>query len=450
VIDEVIAVRAPVENVNDDTIAIVSWLVENGTHVEKGQPLVLAETSKTSFDVPAPGAGFMWQVAPAETDVPIGTVLCYLGDTLEKVKAAAASASQPQPDSAGPAPVADQTLPAAPAEATAQKPPARFSATAAALLREFGIDPAVFAGRGLIREQDVRGYQASVFALQTPTPVSPAAPQGVRVRVEKQARSKKVEVRHLRAGWTSTLPSSVSVAVPTSGFFSDVTGRAVPGFASAAIIYETARLLRQYPIFNACYADEETRYYESVNLGYAIDLGKGLKVPVIQNADRKSLHEIAEEKQRYLVDYLADALPLESLVGGTFTLTDLSGEGVVHFQPMINEGQSAILGVLGVCAEVFPPGAAKGSYNLVLAFDHQLADGRTAACFLRDLRERLIAHEAGLFKQLEQREPAEEPCCSICLRPVGELEDTQHFLLRTVTRVGDGGRMICSICLSGW
>ena len=447
-IDDVIAVRAPVENVNDDTIAIVTWLVENGTHVEKGQPLVLAETSKTSFDIPAPEAGFMWQVAAAETDVPTGTVLCYLGDTLEKVKAAAASiASRPEPDSARPAAVADETLIAASADTTAQKPPARFSATAAALLRELGIDPAVFAGRGLIREQDVRGYQASAFGQQTPTPVSSAAPQGVPIRVEKQARSKKVEIRHLRAGWTSTLPSSVSVAVPTSGFFRDAVGQAAPGFASAAVIFETARLLRQYPIFNACYADDGTRYYESVNLGYAIDLGKGLKVPVIQNADRKSLHEIADEKQRYLVDYLADALPLECLVGGTFTLTDLSGEGVAHFQPMINEGQAAIL---GVCAEMFPAGAANGTYNLVLAFDHQLADGRTAAGFLRDLRERLIAHEAGLFRRPDQAEPAEEPSCSICLRPLSELEDSQHFLLRTVDRVAEGGRMICSICLQGW
>lgn len=81
------------------------------------------------------------------------------------------------------------------------------------------------------------------------------------------------------------------------------------------------------------------------------------------------------------------------LAGGTFTITDLSGEGVSSFRPLINQGQSAIL---GVCSEVFAPGGKVGRFDLTLAFDHQLTEGRTAARFLNDLRERLGHHEASL------------------------------------------------------
>lgn len=455
---EVTEVRAPVENVNDETIAIIRWLVENGSRVEKGDPLVLAETSKTSFDVPAPVSGFVWQVAVADTDVPTGAVLCYIGEALEHARAAAASGGV-IPDTGRPVSqtdVAGHLANVAPPEAA----PARFSSKAAALIHELGIDSAAFAGRGLVREQDVLAYrdrvahQSSAGAPPTGTTREPAPPAGgplpalgVPTRAEKLSRNKRTEIRHLRAGWAGTLPSSVSVAVPTAGFFSAAQDDGALGLASAAVIFEMARLLRQYPLFNAYYVDGVAHYYEQVNVGYAVDLGNGLKVPVIRNADRKSLNEIVAEKQQYLVDYINDALPVESLAGGTFTVSDLSGEGVLHFQPLINEGQSAIL---GVCAEFFGAASSVGTYNLVLAFDHQLADGRAAASLLRDLRERLTAHEASLVRPRDDSVAPGEPRCAICLRPVSELEGNRHFLVRTVAASRDQEQAVCTICLEDW
>ena len=85
--------------------------------------------------------------------------------------------------------------------------------------------------------------------------------------------------------------------------------------------------------------------------------GAGLKVPVLREADAKSITEIASEMRDLVVTYLDDALAVGSLAGGTFTVTDLSGEGVTAFHPLINQGQSAIL---GICAEVFRPVPARG------------------------------------------------------------------------------------------
>jgi len=130
---------------------------------------------------------------------------------------------------------------------------------------------------------------------------------------------------------------------------------------SAVIIFETARLLKTFPLFNAYCADGSIHFYEQVNIGFAVDADRGLKVPVIRDADTKSLPEIAAEMQEAVVDYLNDSLPMKSLAGGTFTVTDLSGDGVFAFHPLINQGQSAIL---GICGEFFPPGSKEGMFNL--------------------------------------------------------------------------------------
>lgn len=460
---QVTEVYAPVENVNDETIAVLRWLVDNGSFVKEGTSLVLAETTKTSFDVPSPVSGFVWQIAQAGTDIPTGSVLCYIGDDLESVKTTASNQTTATPptqedsDFATPLPPSDGGAagPGSGGPSRVERPPARFTAKAMALIQKLALNPDSFAGRGLVREQDVLSYRgergsnagrpANAATPATATErlgVSPAV--GVPVRVEALSRSKRYEGRHLRASFSNTLPSAVTIAVPTGGnLLGSRQEEGIAGLPAASVIYEAARLLRVYPMFNAFYMQDEIHYYEEVNIGYAIDLGKGLKVPVVRHADRKNLTEIADEKQRLLVDYLNDSLTLASLAGGTFTLTDLSGEGVSHFQPVINDGQSAIL---GVCAETLLTESGRCTFNLVLAFDHQLAEGRTAAGFLRDLRERLIAHQASL-----QRTPqAPEPRCALCLRPAGELEGDRQFLVRTVPRQGGIEELICTICLQDW
>jgi hypothetical protein len=150
--------------------------------------------------------------------------------------------------------------------------------------------------------------------------------------------------------------------------------------------------------------------------------------------------------QDLVVSYLGDALPVEALSGGTFTLTDLSGEGVIAFHPLINRGQSAIL---GICAEALPPGGGEGTFNLVLAFDHQLAEGRAAARFLGDLRDRLVMHEASTRRpDLESSARVDEVRCSRCQASVSEL-GKDHPLIQTV-RADGSTRLLCILCLEGW
>jgi pyruvate/2-oxoglutarate dehydrogenase complex dihydrolipoamide acyltransferase (E2) component len=146
-------------------------------------------------------------------------------------------------------------------------------------------------------------------------------------------------------------------------------------------LYETARILRDWPEMNGWYADGRAWTHNDVAIGFAVNLGRSLRVPVVKDAATGSLRDIARAVRELTLRYLREELTIDDVTGGTFTITDLSGEGIVHFVPVLNERQSAIL---GLCAA-----RPDGSRELVLTFDHRLSDGMRAARFLAALRARL-------------------------------------------------------------
>jgi 2-oxoglutarate dehydrogenase E2 component (dihydrolipoamide succinyltransferase) len=343
----------------------------------------------------------------------------------------------------------------------------RFSAAARKLIEEHNLDPALFEGSGLVRLQDVQAllqtaerprdretaitittYDYDYEPSGTPTHPhthTPTPSAGVPRRNEPLPRRKRIEAKYLASGVHNTLTSTVAVACPTSGLRAAAKqAESIDGNATAIIVYEAARLLREYPELNAFCEGDEISFYEQVNVGFAVDAGQGLKVPVIRNADRKSMAEIAGEMRELVVAYLSGDLSPEALSGGTFTVSDLSGEGAFVFNPLINQGQAAILGVGG---EFFPPGCREGMFNLILAFDHQLSEGRRAAQFLGALRDRLAAYEKALGPG--SAPDAETLCCSRCLLPYEVLQERRAHLIPTM-RPDGSTRLLCSTCLQGW
>ena len=148
------------------------------------------------------------------------------------------------------------------------------------------------------------------------------------------------------------------------------------------VIFESARLLVDFPDLNGYYARDKAWQYSAVAVGFAINLGRSLRVPVVHDAATLSQREIAQAVRDLSLRYLRDELQLADLTGGTFTVTDLSSHGVEHFVPVLNQRQSAIL---GICAE------RVGRRELVMTFDHRMTDGMRAGTFLSKLRERLEA-----------------------------------------------------------
>jgi pyruvate/2-oxoglutarate dehydrogenase complex dihydrolipoamide acyltransferase (E2) component len=469
---EVVAVRIPQDNVNDDAVLLLAWLVQDGANVAADQPLIEVETSKATMDITSPAAGVIQIVVPGETEIPVGNVLCYIGDSLEAIQAFRSSGqiavapshteslcpeeaqcAVDQKDKAATQPCTEQDSECPSAGST------RFSHAALELIREHGLCEADFSGRGLIRTKEVLARlfpnAATVVPHATrPEPMAPSEPAqairgaaGVAIRSEAQSRTKRLETKLLSWSSRHTLRSSVVTTLTTTTPLP--VRKTDPDAAerlSAALIHECGQLLKQFPAFNAYCDRDQVHFYERVHIGYALDAGKGLKVPVLQDADTKSLDELLEERRRFVAEYLIDKLRPESLASGTFTISDLSGSGVFLFDPLIVEAQSAIL---GVGADFAPPGSSFVAYNLVLSFDHRLIEGRLAARFVNELKERMLAHEEGPPAPHSTSAGAHESCCSRCGMTFREAAGRKHFLVQVATAADTRPDWVCTICLQG-
>ncbi|HUB82409.1 MAG TPA: 2-oxo acid dehydrogenase subunit E2 [Bryobacteraceae bacterium] len=390
---EPVTIFIPRHNVNDDSVRILAWKVASGARVEKDQLICEVETSKAVLEIHAPESGVLAYSVPEGGELPTGSPLC----TVFPAEMAVQAGRQMAP----------------PSESNPDAP--RLSAAARARAAEFGIDPSSFPAGRLVREKDV-------FQQAGRPPDS-----GVPIRWQDLPRRKVLEGRMLQRGRTMAVRSSITAVCRAKSLPAE---RVQP-----LTICEAARLLRKYPLLNAVHDNGRAGVYAQVNIGWALDGGQGLSVPVIPDADQKREQEIAELMDRQLEAYLESALSPADLAGGTFTVTDLSGQGAGFFEPLLVPGQAAILGI----GKDFGEGT-EAILNLTLAFDHQITEGRTAALFLRDLCQRLEAH--GSAGPVE----VSEPYCVLCHRDAKTLRRLKLVLLKSAVPPG----LVCSLCAAGW
>ena len=156
------------------------------------------------------------------------------------------------------------------------------------------------------------------------------------------------------------------------------------------MIHSVARALMRHPRMNARLDGAEIVLNASANIGIAVALDEGLIVPVVQRAESKSLQEIAVESRALGERARSGNLKLEDVHGGTFTITNLGMFGIDAFTPILNPGETGILGVGRIVEKpaVFNGAIAKRAMIwLSLTFDHRVIDGAPAAEFLRTVIE---------------------------------------------------------------
>jgi len=475
---EIVLVTIPQETVNDESVRILAWKVASGSKVEKDQQICEIETSKAVMDIEAPAAGTVVYTAAAGEEVPVGSTLCQIVPEGMAVEAQSGSQSLPHtaqslsstaqslPDAAQSLPGTAQSVTAAPSKAEipadvaveaaldeGDLPPARLTPLAAKLAAEFGFAKESFARGALVRKEDVlrRAGKLPVEPVPAAKPVLPAAPArpaepvenapvaGVGVVWSDLPRRKTFEAKILSQGQARTIQSQVTSSVRAPRLRARLVrlGLTEVGLG-ALVIFEAARLLRKYPEFNAVHDRGRIGVYSDVNIGWAVDGGQGLMVPVIPAADQKTPQEIVETMQRHIDGYVEGKLGTADFLGGTFTVSDLSGDGIGHFHPLISQGQAAILGVGGEL-----DGAGNETLYLTLAFDHQLAEGRKAAQFVRELAARLEAH-AALEPAPVQDAPEGEPYCALCQRDRAAIRAIRGMLVKSEIPAG----YVCSVCLA--
>lgn len=409
---------------------VVGVLVTEGEEIVDGQSIIELETDKAVVEVPSTAAGRVTSVAVADGDeVKVGAALVTLdasedepsdagdSDSAEEPEAQAVPESQPQPETASAA--AEEPAPPAqkPAEPAATSPPITSVVVAAApsvrrLAREIGIDIATVVGTGpggRITVDNVKEHSKALHSARAAAPSAAATGASVapvplpdftkwgEVEREKLSRLRVAVAANMANAW-NTVPHV------TQEDRADITDLERWRKESAALVEAqggkltltaialkiVAAALREYPKFNASIdiENQEIVYKRYVNVGVAVDTDRGLVVPVVRDADRKTLVQLTSELTDIAGRAREGKLGLDDMQGGTFTITNLGGLGTTQFTPIVNWPEVAILGMSrGAMAPTWDKERGEFRPRLILplsvSYDHRIIDGADAARFLR-------------------------------------------------------------------
>lgn len=402
---------------------LVKWLVKIGDAVRADQPVAELMTDKATVEVPTPFAGTVKELKFKEGDViPIETVIAVL-----ETNGAVAAASAPKPAAAPAAQMSSAAKPAvtsAPGAVPAGAgmdvyPPAaesRVLATPATrrLARETGVDINTVNGSGLagrVTRDDVTKAKGATTSATQPTaarsplkdiprPAVVSQPgsmeeriplRGVRKKIAENLQLAKQIIPHFtlmeeaRVDDLVRLRAQAKEAAEKYG----VKVTFLPFIMKALIA-----TCREFPMFNASIDDQageivQKRYF---NLGFAADTPNGLVVPVVKNADFKTVLQISQEINQLAAKARDGKLSLEDMRGATITVTNIGSVGGVYATPIINHPEVAILGVYKLQDKPIWNGKefVRGQImNFTITCDHRLIDGAVAANFMKSFVARI-------------------------------------------------------------
>jgi pyruvate dehydrogenase E2 component (dihydrolipoamide acetyltransferase) len=376
------------------------WRKGEGDPVHRGDVLAEIETDKATMELEAYDDGVLERhlVAPGTT-VPIGQPIAVIGDGTGTVSAPAPAQAEPAeavpPPAAAPAP----TTPA-PGPAAAGPPAAvRTSPLARALAREHGIDLSTVTGTGpggRIVRADVQSAITVAAPASQPAPAPAPAAAPIAAGDEKIPLSAVRRITARRLTESAAAPHFYLTSVVDAGrllaFRAEINQRLAADGVKISItdllVRACAVTLRVHPQVNASWGGDHILRRANIHIGVAVALDDGLIVPVIRDADRKSIGEIAGEAHTLADRARAGKLTPDEFTGSTFTISNLGMYGIDHFTAVINPPEAAILAVGAATDEaVVRDGQvlAATTMKLTLSIDHRVLDGATAAAFERDL-----------------------------------------------------------------
>jgi pyruvate dehydrogenase E2 component (dihydrolipoamide acetyltransferase) len=398
---------------------ITKWLKKPGDKVQRDEPLFEISTDKVDAEIPAPTSGVLQEIKVSEgTTVQVNTVVGTISGDGEAAAPAKAAAPAPAPEKKE---VASAKPPAPPAESHPEPEThdedVRSSPLVRKIAREHNVDLAQVAGTGLggrITKQDIMAFIEKAPAAPPPAPAAPASRSGPaptpapaaipgdlvpmsqmrKIIAQRMIESRRTSA-HVHCMFEVDLTRVVNLRNKLKTGFEQRNGARLtfmPFFVRAAII-----ALQQYPVVNASLEGESIRYHRHVNTGIAVALDWGLIVPVLKNADELNFLGL----QRGITDLGERArskkLMPQDVEGSTFTITNPGQFGAVFGLPIINQPNSAIMGVGGITKQpaviTDKDGndsiAIRSVVHLTLGYDHRLIDGAVADQFMALVKKTL-------------------------------------------------------------
>jgi len=422
-------------------VDVTEVLVSPGDRVEKEQSLISLESDKATMEIPSPEAGVVKELRVKVGDkVSEGAPILVLETGVATAPAAAVAAPAPPAPAAHVAAAAPASAPAPAAaapgedegpfiretvEAPAPMPPSKAHASPSVrkFARELGVDVNEISGtgpKGRILQQDVQAFVKGAMTRARTTPQAPAAGAALSgglnllpwpqvdfarfgpIETQPLSRIKKISGANLARNW-------VMIPHVTNNEEADITeleafrvelnrenatgeGKGPPGATGAGIkvtmlaflIKAVVAALRKHPELNASLDGDNLVLKKYFHIGFAADTPNGLVVPVLKDADRKGVLEIAKETAELAKQARDGKLKPGDMQGGCFSISSLGGIGGTHFTPIINAPEVAILGVSKSQLKPVWDGNAfrpRLMLPLSLSYDHRVIDGAAAARF---------------------------------------------------------------------
>lgn len=420
-----------------ETGTIIRWFKEEGEHVQAGDVLLEVMTDKINIEVESYETGVLLKrYYEADAVVPVNHVIAYIGEEGETVP--------DQPPEAAPSNQADEAAPSGSSDERSAEEPSveagvsdggKVRATPAArrLARERGVPLEQIRGsgeRGRIHLADVEKYLEENAVKATPLARKVAEAEGIDLRnVSGSGVHGKILKEDVESHRTPATAKTEDTLQKLEGMRKIIAQRMAESAFTAphvtlttevdmtrsielrqsllpviekqtgyrlsyteVIIKAVALCLRRHPHMRAQLDGEYIRYVSDIHVGLAVAVDNGLLVPVIRHADQKGLAALTQESKTLAALARENKLKPDQISGGTFTISNLGMYAVDTFTPIINQPESAILGVgrivekaVGVNGQI----VLRPMMSLSLSFDHRLIDGAPAAAFLTDLKRML-------------------------------------------------------------
>jgi len=395
---------------------LAAWLKQPGDQVQRGDLLAEIETDKATMELEAFEEGVLQQILVQEGEtVPIGQPIAIIG---AGAGAGAAAPAKPAPPSPAEQAATIEIAPEVESPAAATLPPtppaggdARVKASpmARAIAHDRGIDLATVTGSGpggrVVKADveaavaDVGGRaapaaQAAPAAAQEPAAAQPAA--AADVEAVPLTSMRKTVARRLVESMQNAPHFYLTIQVDTDallGLRAELNQRLAADGTKLSVndllVKACAVTLRAHPDINVSWGGDKLLRHRRIHVGIAVAVEGGLIVPVVRDADQKSVSQISREAKALIERARAGKLRPEEFTGGTFTISNLGMFGIDQFTAVINPPEAAILAVGATSAEPVVRDGQLATYQrmkLTMSIDHRAVDGATGAQFLADLK----------------------------------------------------------------
>jgi len=381
-----VEVKVPVlpESVQDATIAV--WHKKKGDFVKRDENILDLETDKVVLEVPAPVDGILEDIIKNEGDVVVAEEL------LAKIKEGAAP-SEPASD------VKESSKVEAKSETTVSSAPnmgpsARREAKSKDL-SDSNISSISGSGvGGRVTKEDVKNFSSAKSVSPSVSPSGRLEERVPMTRLRARIAERLVESQHSTASLTTFNEVNLQAVMDIRKKYKDVFEKAHDirlGFMSF-FVKAAVEALKRFPLVNASIDGNDIVYHGYFDIGVAVSTERGLVVPIVRDADKKSMANIEKEIRDFMVRGQKGKLEVSELTGGTFTITNGGVFGSLLSTPILNPPQSAILGMQTIQERpVVENGqiVIRPMMYLSMSYDHRIIDGKDSVLFLKTIKELL-------------------------------------------------------------